>query len=68
MSYSSRPRMLTVSYLQTEAEDCRCSAVEQSFLTKSPTTTYCGWKGTASYYNIKVDGPYRATPHVREGF
>ncbi|MCJ1363114.1 hypothetical protein MMC16_002220 [Acarospora aff. strigata] len=32
------------------------SAVEQSILTKSPTTTYCGWKGTASYYNINVDG------------
>jgi uncharacterized protein (DUF427 family) len=23
---------------------------------KSQTNTVCGWKGTASYYNIKVDG------------
>ena len=34
------------------------SSVEQSFFSKSDTTTFCPWKGTASYYNISVDGKY----------
>ena len=32
------------------------SSVDQSFLTKTNTSTVCGWKGTASYYTINVDG------------
>ncbi|KAJ9638951.1 hypothetical protein H2199_006812 [Coniosporium tulheliwenetii] len=32
------------------------SSVEKSYLTPSNTHTHCGWKGTASYYNINVDG------------
>ncbi|KAI9805525.1 MAG: hypothetical protein M1825_000776 [Sarcosagium campestre] len=32
------------------------SSVDQNLLTKSSTTTYCGWKGSASYYSIEADG------------
>lgn len=32
------------------------SSVDQSFLTKTDKSTECGWKGTASYYNINIDG------------
>jgi uncharacterized protein (DUF427 family) len=31
-------------------------AVRQQFLSPSETTTVCGWKGTAHYYNVVVDG------------
>ena len=31
------------------------SAVETSFLQKSEMTSFCGWKGTANYYNVVVD-------------
>lgn len=31
-------------------------AVDAAFLEKSETTTVCSWKGTASYYNVVVDG------------
>ena len=31
-------------------------AVRREFLRDSPTHTVCGWKGTASYYDIVVDG------------
>jgi uncharacterized protein (DUF427 family) len=31
-------------------------AVHREFLKDSPTHTVCGWKGTASYYTISVDG------------
>jgi uncharacterized protein (DUF427 family) len=31
-------------------------AVRQEFLQPSDTHTVCGWKGTASYYNVVVDG------------
>jgi uncharacterized protein (DUF427 family) len=31
-------------------------AVDASVLRPSPTTTVCGWKGTASYHSIEVDG------------
>ncbi|KAH0606005.1 uncharacterized protein H6S33_004462 [Morchella sextelata] len=34
------------------------SAITRSFLTPSDTNTICGWKGTASYYNVEVDGVY----------
>ena len=30
--------------------------VAQEFLTPSETTTVCGWKGTAHYYHLVVDG------------
>jgi uncharacterized protein (DUF427 family) len=32
------------------------SAVNQSFLKPSDHTTRCGWKGTANYYTLVVDG------------
>jgi len=32
------------------------SAVNDEFLQPSATTTVCGWKGTASYYDVVVDG------------
>jgi uncharacterized protein (DUF427 family) len=32
------------------------SAVKQEYLQPSDTHTVCGWKGTASYYNVVVDG------------
>ena len=35
-------------------------AVNQSFLKPSDKTTYCSWKGTASYYSIVVDGEVNA--------
>ena len=31
-------------------------SVNKEFLQKSSTHTVCPWKGTASYYNIVVDG------------
>lgn len=31
-------------------------SVRQEFLQDSPTHTTCPWKGTASYYNLVVDG------------
>ncbi|KAI1394089.1 DUF427-domain-containing protein [Hypoxylon trugodes] len=30
------------------------SSVKSEFLTKTDLSTYCGWKGDASYYTIKV--------------
>lgn len=32
------------------------AAVDRSCLTDSSTTTVCGWKGTANYYSLTVDG------------
>lgn len=32
------------------------SALHEQYFTPSPTTTVCGWKGTANYLNIVVDG------------
>ena len=32
------------------------NSVDQSVLSKTSLTTVCPWKGTASYYNINVDG------------
>ncbi|MCJ1278004.1 hypothetical protein MMC21_005818 [Puttea exsequens] len=31
-------------------------SVDKSVLSQATLTTYCPWKGTASYYNITVDG------------
>ena len=31
-------------------------AINKEFFRPSETHTVCGWKGTASYYDIKVDG------------
>ncbi|MEZ5102257.1 MAG: DUF427 domain-containing protein [Thermoleophilia bacterium] len=31
-------------------------AVDQRYLRPSETHTVCGWKGTASYYTLEVDG------------
>jgi uncharacterized protein (DUF427 family) len=32
------------------------AAVKREFLRASDTHTVCGWKGTASYYDVVVDG------------
>ncbi|KAG2018266.1 hypothetical protein CC2G_007709 [Coprinopsis cinerea AmutBmut pab1-1] len=32
------------------------SSINKSLFTKSDTSTYCGWKGDASYYNANIDG------------
>jgi uncharacterized protein (DUF427 family) len=32
------------------------SAVKMEYLQPSDTHTQCGWKGTASYYHVVVDG------------
>ena len=44
-------------------------AVDRSYLRDSRTETLCGWKGTANYYDVVVDGEvnkdaawYYATP------
>lgn len=31
-------------------------SVRRDYLQPSPTHTVCGWKGTASYYHVSVDG------------
>jgi uncharacterized protein (DUF427 family) len=31
-------------------------AVRSDYMTPSETNTVCPWKGTASYYHVKVDG------------
>ncbi len=31
-------------------------AVKREFFRESKTTTVCGWKGTANYYHIEVNG------------
>ena len=31
-------------------------AIKSEYFSKSKTTTVCSWKGTASYYDINVDG------------
>ena len=32
------------------------ASVNKTFLSPSNTKTICPWKGTASYYNLEVDG------------
>ena len=32
------------------------SAVNETVLKSSDTTTYCPWKGTANYYTVNVEG------------
>jgi uncharacterized protein (DUF427 family) len=32
------------------------SAVKQQYLQPSDTETVCGWKGTANYFNLSVNG------------
>ena len=32
------------------------AAVDKTYLRESQTHTVCGWKGTASYYDVVVDG------------
>lgn len=36
------------------------SAVQQAYLRPSSHTTVCPWKGTASYYDLVVDGAVNA--------
>jgi uncharacterized protein (DUF427 family) len=31
-------------------------ALKAEYFKDSPTTTVCGWKGTAKYYSVAVDG------------
>ena|SRR5688572_16832627 len=31
-------------------------SVDHTYLRESQTTTVCGWKGTASYYDVVVEG------------
>ena len=35
-------------------------SVKREFFQDNPTTTVCGWKGTASYYDLVVDGQVNA--------
>ena len=35
-------------------------SVDRRFLEPSDTTTVCGWKGTANYYSVVVDGKTNA--------
>lgn len=35
-------------------------ALHQDYFSDSETTTVCGWKGTAKYYDIIVDGDVNA--------
>jgi uncharacterized protein (DUF427 family) len=32
------------------------NSIKKEFYKKSETTSFCPWKGTASYYNIEVNG------------
>jgi uncharacterized protein (DUF427 family) len=32
------------------------AAIKKEFFRPSPHTTVCGWKGTASYYTLEVNG------------
>ncbi len=36
------------------------AAVHRQYFRDSPTTSICGWKGTASYYSVVVDGQENA--------
>lgn len=50
---------------QAEADDVRIvegnvyfspESVDHTYLRESKTNTVCGWKGTASYYDVVVEG------------
>ena len=36
------------------------AAVRDEYLVPSTTTSFCGWKGTANYYSLEVDGQQNA--------
>ena len=36
------------------------ASIKQEFFEETATETTCGWKGTANYYSIKVDGQENA--------
>lgn len=36
------------------------SSINKDLFTPSDTTSYCGWKGDCSYYNVTVDGAENA--------
>jgi uncharacterized protein (DUF427 family) len=36
------------------------ASVRREFFSDSPKTTVCGWKGTANYYDVTVDGETNA--------
>jgi len=36
------------------------SSLNREFFRESSHTTFCGWKGTASYYDVVVDGETNA--------
>lgn len=52
--------MVVAESNQTEVVDgnhyFEVDAIQQEFFEPSETTSVCGWKGTASYYNLVVDG------------
>jgi len=61
------PRATWNGALLAEAEDDEVELVEgnvyfppaaadRTYLRESRTTTFCGWKGTASYYDVVVAG------------
>lgn len=59
------PRALWRNRVIAESENCEivegnvyfpAESVRRAFLEPSPTTTVCGWKGTAHYCSITVDG------------
>jgi len=31
-------------------------SIKQEYFNESETTSVCGWKGTANYYSVEVDG------------
>ena len=35
-------------------------SIRKEFFEASPTTSVCGWKGTANYYTLKIDGESNA--------
>lgn len=35
-------------------------SVKREYFRESDTTTVCGWKGTANYYHVEVDGQRNA--------
>lgn len=41
-------------------------SIKSEFFTANDLTTVCGWKGTASYYNVVVDGMYSSSSSYSE--